>query len=67
MCTISTSATMMELSAATGAVVEGNEEGTRREAEMWRAGGGFARGEVNVTRSGTSSQFRAACHLFSLC
>jgi protein arginine N-methyltransferase 5 len=57
MCTISTSGTMMDLNASsnTNGQGEGSEEWTRREAETWRAGGGFARGEVNVTRSGTTS------------
>lgn len=55
MCTISTSGTMMDLSASTAtSPVQGSEEWTKREAETWRAGGGFARGEVNVTRSGKS-------------
>lgn len=67
MCTISSSGTMMDLGASgtmmdlgasmsSSASARANgEDLTKREAEKWRAGGGFGRGEVNITRSG---QFR---------
>jgi hypothetical protein len=64
MCTISSSGTMTDvrggingMSSAASARDLG-EDATRREAESWRAGGGFGRGEVNVTRSG---QFLFTC------
>ncbi|GAA5855509.1 hypothetical protein JCM8547_007863 [Rhodosporidiobolus lusitaniae] len=46
MCTVTTSATEADLSA----VVQ-QEEMYRLDAESWRAGGGFLRNEVNLTRS----------------
>ena len=54
MCTITASATEMELNGMSTAASARDlgEDPTRREAESWRAGGGFGRGEVNVTRSG---------------
>ena len=58
MCTLSTSSTTMDLGASTQSNLENatlnGEDHTKREAEKWRAGGAFARGEVNVTRSGQS-------------
>jgi protein arginine N-methyltransferase 5 len=51
MCTITSSATEADLGAA--AKVGGQQEDIARiEAESWRAGGGFRRNEVNITRSG---------------
>ena len=57
MCTISSSGTMADVSGISSAASArdlGGEQ-TRKEAETWRAGGGFGRGEVNVTRSGECS------------
>lgn len=57
MCTISSSGTLADVSGVSSAASArdlGGEQG-RREAETWRAGGGFGRGEVNVTRSGECS------------
>ncbi|GAA5821276.1 hypothetical protein JCM11251_004548 [Rhodosporidiobolus azoricus] len=48
MCTITASATEAELG---GAALALQEEVQRSEAESWRAGGGFLRNEVNLTRS----------------
>lgn len=63
MCTISTSSTLLDLNTTAaitstiggGGTLMEQEEWTKREAETWRAGGGFARGEVNITRSGSYS------------
>ena len=58
MCTLSSSGTTMDLGASASSAPETatlNEDSTKREAEKWRAGGAFARGEVNVTRSGQSA------------
>lgn len=57
MCTISSSGTMADLNMKTSSDSARNlgEDQTRREAEAWRAGGGFGRGEVNITRSGEST------------
>lgn len=57
MCTITSSNTAMDLSGMSTAASARDlgEDQTRREAESWRAGGGFGRGEVNITRSGTFS------------
>lgn len=55
MCTITASATEADLGAASGQ----QEEIQRTEAENWRAGGGFLRNEVNLTRSG---QFHSPFH-----
>lgn len=54
MCTITSSATELDLNGLSTAASARDlgEDQTRREAETWRAGGGFGRGEVNVTRSG---------------
>lgn len=59
MCTITSSGTVARLNGLATAESARNlgEEQTRREAESWRAGGGFGRGEVNVTRSGEFSLF----------
>lgn len=58
MCTLSTSATALDLGASAASHAETAtltaEDHTKREAEKWRAGGAFTRGEVNVTRSGQS-------------
>lgn len=51
MCTITSSATEAELGVAAGSQAQQSETG-RAEAELWRAGGGFRRNEVNLTRSG---------------
>jgi len=50
MCTITATATEADLGTAAQ-----QEELQRAEAETWRAGGGFLRNEVNLTRSGESS------------
>lgn len=49
MCTITKSLTEVDLGVDT--LPDGSDP-TRREAEAWRAGGGFGRTEVNLTRSG---------------
>lgn len=51
MCTISASGTEFDLGIVQAM---GTEDGAGREAESWRAGGAFGRGEVNITRSGES-------------
>lgn len=59
MCTITSSATEADLLArgqgggGQHTTTHGLEEAGRVEAENWRAGGGFRRNEVNLTRSGT--------------
>ncbi|ORY82328.1 PRMT5 arginine-N-methyltransferase-domain-containing protein [Leucosporidium creatinivorum] len=50
MCTITASATEAELGVAAALASQQSEAG-RAEAEAWRAGGGFRRNEVNLTRS----------------
>lgn len=54
MCTISSSGTVADFNMRNNNSSARNlgEDQTRTEAEAWRAGGGFGRGEVNVTRSG---------------
>jgi len=58
MCTITASATEADLGVAAA-----QADTQRDEAESWRAGGGFLRNEVNITRSGASlSPSLFACH-----
>jgi protein arginine N-methyltransferase 5 len=52
MCTITASATEADLGAVAAGLTQQGEE-QRIESEDWRAGGGFLRTEVNITRSGT--------------
>lgn len=56
MCTIAASATEAELGVA-AALADQQSEAGRAEAEAWRAGGGFRRNEVNLTRSGEFSRY----------
>ena len=51
MCTITASATEADLGAVAAGLTQQGEE-QRIESEDWRAGGGFLRTEVNITRSG---------------
>lgn len=51
MCTLMASETQAELDK----LPEEQEESFRLDAEVWRAGGGFLRNEVNITRSGAFS------------
>ncbi|GAA5865700.1 hypothetical protein JCM3774_004971 [Rhodotorula dairenensis] len=50
MCTITASATEADLGAVAAGLTQQGEE-QRIESEDWRAGGGFLRTEVNITRS----------------
>lgn len=53
MCTITSSATEIDLAAQSGqSTILQQDQASRLEAEAWRAGGGFRRNEVNLTRSG---------------
>lgn len=54
MCTFTTSATEAELGLVPGQ--HHNQHSSRTDAELWRAGGGFMRNEVNITRSGKRSR-----------
>ncbi|KAK4058306.1 hypothetical protein OIO90_000463 [Microbotryomycetes sp. JL221] len=52
MCTITSSATEVDLAARTGTTSAlQQDQASKLEAEAWRAGGGFRRNEVNLTRS----------------
>ncbi|KAM0788221.1 hypothetical protein ACM66B_001377 [Microbotryomycetes sp. NB124-2] len=52
MCTITSSATEMDLAAQSGTThALQQDQSSKLEAEAWRAGGGFRRNEVNLTRS----------------